>query len=52
MAKSAVRYYAQSLTLEEDLPADRRLQYLLSVFEGEAIDDAGYHAVQQQDRTA
>ena len=50
MAKSAIKYYTQSLTLEEDLPADRRREYLLSVFSGEAIDEAGYHQAQDQDR--
>jgi hypothetical protein len=50
MAKSAIKYYTQSLTLEEDLPADRRREYLLSVFSGEAIDEAGYHQALDQDR--
>ena len=40
VAKSAIKYYAQSLTSEEDLPADSRREYLLSVFSGEAIDVA------------
>jgi len=49
MTKSAIKYYAQTLTLEEDLPSGRRLDYLLSVFSGEAIDDAGYYRAQEQD---
>ena len=51
MAKSAIKYYSQSLTLEEDFPADRRREYLLSVFSGEAIDEAGYHQAQERDRS-
>ena len=51
MAKAAVRYYAESLAREEDLPVDARQTYLLSVFAGKIIDDAGYKETQQQDRT-
>ena len=51
MAKAAVRYYAQSLILEEDLPVDARLEYLLSIFAGETINEAEYDAAQQKDRT-
>jgi hypothetical protein len=50
MAKSAIKYYTQSLTLKADQSADRRRVYLLSVFSGEAIDGAGYHQAQERDR--
>ena len=51
MVKSAIKYHAQYLALEEEHPADHRKEYLLSVLSGEAIDEAGYHRVQQQDRS-
>ena len=52
MAKTAIKYHAQSLTAEEGFPCRQRQACLLSVFAGEAIDDVGYHAAQQQDRMA
>ena len=52
MAKAAVRYHVESLVREEDLSVDARQAYLLSVFAGELIDDTGYNAAQQRDRSA
>ena len=51
MTKSAINYHAQRLALEEKYSAEHRKKYLLSVLSGEAIDEAGYDRVQQQDRS-
>jgi len=51
MAKSAIKYHAQCLAVEKEYSIDRRKEYLLSVLSGEAIDEAGYHRAQEQDRS-
>ena len=49
MAKAAVKYYAQTVSADEDESTAHRQDYLLSVFGGEAIDDVGYHAARDRD---
>ena len=47
--KSAISYYLQGLVNDETDLATARESYLLSVLQGEVIDDDGYHAAELED---